>query len=155
MLVAATLAFDSASPDRMAAQDQGLRVDRSFHRIGPGGKRTLLAEGEKLKPGEMVEVVLTMKAGRELPYVHLRDPIPAGLEPLIQLSGYESGAYRVSRTGETDFFLSSLTDWNRTRSYFLRAVTPGSAVALPARAECMYQPEIHGQSAERRILVGE
>lgn len=155
MLVAATLGFESAAPDRMAAADQGIRVERTFHRVGPGGKRRVLGDGEKLKSGELIEVVLTMTAGRDLPYVHLRDPIPAGLEPLIQLSGYESGAYRVSRTGETDFFISSLSDWNRTQRYFLRAVTPGNAVALPARAECMYQPEIHGQSGERRIEIGD
>ena len=71
----------------------------------------------------------------------------------MQLSGYESGAYRENRTGETDFFISALSPWNRAHRYHLRAVTAGESLALPARAECMYAPEVSGQSGQRRIGI--
>ena len=101
----------------------------------------------------MVEVELKVVTDGERNYVHLRDPIPAGLEPLFQLSGYEGGAYRENRAGETDFFISSLSSWNSVQRYQLRAVTKGMGTALPARAECMYAPEIFGQSDLRVIEV--
>jgi uncharacterized protein YfaS (alpha-2-macroglobulin family) len=104
----------------------------------------------------LVEVELSLEptdAGR-LSFVHLRDPIPAGLEPLVQSSGYAEGAYRECRTGETHFFFSSLSRWNSTQTYHLRAVTPGTSIALPPHAECMYAPDIFGHGAARKIKVG-
>ncbi len=103
--------------------------------------------------GELIEVELKVAADGERNFVHLRDPIPAGLEPLFQLSGYEGGAYRESRGGEIDFFFSSLSPWNSVQKYQVRAVTKGLGMALPARAECMYAPELFGQSGRRVIEV--
>jgi hypothetical protein len=102
----------------------------------------------------LVEVELTLRADGEPRFVHLRDPVPAGLEPLVQLSGYEAGSYRESRTGESHFFLSRLSPWNGKHRYWLRAVTRGTAAALPPRAECMYAPEVSGQGNARTVEVG-
>ncbi len=153
VMVSATMSFDSASPARMVPADRGIGVERNYYRFVAEGQRKLLAEGEKLKIGELVEVELTLTADDRPGFVHLSDPVPAGLEPLMQLSGYESGAYRENRTGETDFFIADLTPWNRVHRYYLRAVTSGVGLALPARAECMYAPEISGQSGQRGIEV--
>ena len=153
VMVSATMRFDSASPARMVPADKGIGVERNYYRVATKGQRKLLAEGEKLKVGELVEVELILAAAGDPGYVHLCDPVPAGLEPLMQLSGYEAGAYRENRTGETDFFISGLSSWNRVHRYYLRAVTSGTGLALPARAECMYAPEIAGQSGQRRIGI--
>jgi uncharacterized protein YfaS (alpha-2-macroglobulin family) len=149
----AALGNESGLPGKMKALGAGIQVERCYFRVAEDGRRTLLAEGAKLRVGDLVEVELEMDSYDEPSYVHLRDPIPAGLEPLVQLSGYEGGAYRESRSGETDFFLSSLSPWNRVQRYQLRAVTKGVGTALPARAECMYAPEIYGQSGLRTIEV--
>ena len=153
VMISASMTFDSALPARMEATNQGLKVERQYFRVEENGKKRLLAEGEKLRVGELVEVVLTLSTDDEPSYVHLRDPLPAGLEPLVQLSGYERSTYRESRTGETGFFISRLSRWNREQRYFLRAVTKGKGTALPARAECMYAPELSGQSRLREIEI--
>ena len=153
VMVSATMSFDSASPARMVPAEDGIGVERNYYRVAAKGQRKLLVEGEKLKIGELVEVELILTAADAPGYVHMCDPVPAGLEPLMQLSGYESGAYRENRTGETDFFISALSPWNRAHRYHLRAVTAGESLALPARAECMYAPEVSGQSGQRRIGI--
>lgn len=153
VMAMASLGYESGLAGRMEPVSAGIQVERRYFRVADDGKRTILAEGAKLQVGEVLEVELKVTSDDELSYVHLRDPIPAGLEPLMQLSGYEGGAYRESRSGETDFFISTLSHWNRVQSYHLRAVTRGAGTALPARAECMYAPEVSGQSGRRVIEV--
>ena len=153
VMAMASLGYESGLAGRMEPVSAGIQVERRYFRVADDGKRTILAEGAKLQVGEVLEVELKVTSDDELSYVHLRDPIPAGLEPLMQLSGYEDGAYRESRSGETDFFISTLSHWNRVQSYHLRAVTKGAGTALPARAECMYAPEVSGQSGRRVIEV--
>jgi hypothetical protein len=151
--VVAVVSYDSASTGQMAAVDGGIGVERRYFRITQDGGRRELLEGEALSVGDLVEVEVRMTSDQERSFVHLRDPIPAGLEPLVELSGYEADAYRESRTGETHFFMTELSSWNKVQRYHLRAVTRGSGVALPARAEGMYAPSVFGQSAGRRIVV--
>jgi alpha-2-macroglobulin len=153
VMAIASMGFLSDSAERMTAKKAGLEVERHYFRVAMNGTRQLLADGEKVATGDLIEVVLKVTADGERNYVHLRDPIPAGLEPLYQLSGYEGGAYRESRGGETDFFFSSLSPWNSVQRYQLRAVTKGSGTALPTRAECMYALELFGQSGLRVIEV--
>jgi uncharacterized protein YfaS (alpha-2-macroglobulin family) len=153
IMAIASMSYDSTAAGRMAASNDGIAVERRYFRVNENGKRVILADGEKVSVGELIEVELKVMTEDGLSYVHLRDPIPAGLEPLEQLSGYDGGAYRESRHGETSFFFSSLSSWNQIQRYRLRAVTEGDATALPARAECMYAPEIGGQSGLRKIEV--
>jgi hypothetical protein len=147
------LTYQSSSTARMGAMNQGIRVEREYFRVDGEGKKSRLEGAGKLRVGELVQVTLKIRGDGVMNHVHLRDPLPAGLEPLVPLSGYERGAYRENRTGESHFFLSGLSEWNAEQSYFLRAVTPGKAVALPARAECMYLPEVFGQDEVRVIEV--
>ena len=139
----------------MQAKTAGIAVERTYSRVNPDGGRTLLEKGERLRVGDLIEVKLQAvgQGEGERRFVHLLDPLPAGLEPVHQTSGYEGGAYRESRLGETHFYLSRLSRWNGVQRYFLRAVTPGKALALPARAECMYSLEIWGQSERAEVEV--
>jgi len=153
VMAMASMSYESTDARWMGASNKGIEVERRYFRVKENGERAILEDGEKVSVGELIEVELKVKAEDGLSYVHLRDPIPAGLEPLEQLSGYDGGAYRESRHGETSFFFASLSNWNRVQRYQLRAVTVGDGTALPARAECMYAPEIAGQSGLRRIEV--
>jgi uncharacterized protein YfaS (alpha-2-macroglobulin family) len=153
VLLWSSVTYESALPARMAKMDRGLQVEREYFRVDASGKKSRLEEGGKLRVGELVEVTLKVQGDGAMNHVHLRDPLPAGLEPLVPLSGYERGVYRENRTGESHFFISRLTGWNEEQSYYLRAVTPGKAVALPARAECMYLPEVFGQDGMRVIEI--
>lgn len=151
--VSASVSHLSEKLERMGAAAEGIEVVRNYHRVGPDGARKLVGDGEPLRVGELVEVELVARAPAGLEFVHLTDPIPAGLEPLVQSSGYDSGCYRESRNGETHLFFSELDAWNGIQRYTLRAVTPGRGMALPARAECMYSPAVSGQSERRTIVV--
>lgn len=153
VFVTATATYQSSAAQHMKAQSEGVKVNRQYFLSDEKGKRTLLKEGDTVKSGSLIEVVITLTSKVELGFLHLRDPIPAGLEPLIQTSGYEQGAYRESRTGEAHFFLTRLTPWNNQHRYWLRAVTAGTSSALPPHAECMYAPDIHGQGGMQTIKV--
>ena len=145
----ASVTHPSTDPEAMSAAGAGLTLARRYFRIEPDGERTLLAAEEKVKAGEIIEVELAIDSKEDREFLHLRDPIPAGLEPLMPLSGYRNGAYQESRTGESHFFLSKLASWNRIHRYRLSVVTGGKSLALPARVECMYSPETYGQSDAR------
>ena len=138
----------------MMDEESGLKLERQYFRVDQNGKRALVKEGDALKVGEMIEVMLRIDADEPREFLHLRDPIPAGLEPLIQLSGYHQSAYRESRTGESHFFISELSNWNKEHRYTLSVVTEGVCLALPAHVECMYSPEIRGRSSARRFTIG-
>ena len=149
----ASISYLSGDEEVMSARNDGLKVDRKYYRKGVDGRETLLADGETIQVGELIKVVLDISADGAREYLHLRDPIPAGLEQLTQLSGYDNGAFRQSRTGEMHFFISELSQWNRRHSYILSAVTEGTSLALPTQVECMYAPDLRGQSAARKVVV--
>lgn len=148
-----SMTFPSPDPKTMLSETAGLDLMRHYYRVTANGNRELIKEGEVLKVGEMIEVELLIDAGQPREFLHLRDPIPAGLEPLMQLSGYDHGAYRESRTGESHFFITELSPWNRRHRYILSVVTEGTSLALPAQVECMYSPEIRGRSSARQMTI--
>ena len=149
----ASASFDSSADERMAATDSGIRVERSYFRVGVDGSRTELGPDPVVKVGEVIEIELRLSPDHGLPFVHLVDPLPAGFEPVIQNSGYQDGAYRESRTGECGFFFSEISPWNAVQRHTVRAVTRGLSHALPARAECMYAPETAGRSERVKVRV--
>ena len=149
----ASISYLSGDEEVMSARNDGLKVYRKYYRKGVDGRETLLADGETIQVGELIKVVLDISADGAREYLHLRDPIPAGFEQLTQLSGYDNGAFRQSRTGEMHFFISELSQWNRRHSYILSAVAEGTSLALPTQVECMYAPDLRGQSAARKVVV--
>jgi hypothetical protein len=151
--MAASMSHRTSEEALMQASEDGLKVERKYYRLGPGEARTLIAEDEELKVGEMIEVVLEISADGPRGFLHVRDAIPAGLEQLIQLSGFHQGAFRQNRTGEAHFFLNELRGGSRRLSYPLNVVTEGVSLALAAQVECMYAPDLRGQSDSRKFTV--
>ncbi|MFT7172857.1 MAG: hypothetical protein ACI9NQ_001073 [Paracoccaceae bacterium] len=149
----AAITHPSSDPRAMKSEEGGLKLKRQYFRVNADRNRTLLKEGDVLKVGEMIEVILRIDSDESREFLHLRDPIPAGLEPMMQLSGYHQSAYRESWTGESHFFISELSHWNRNHRYTLSVVTEGVCLALPAHVECLYSPEIRGRSAARRFSI--
>ncbi|MEN8681074.1 MAG: hypothetical protein ABF391_13605, partial [Akkermansiaceae bacterium] len=66
---------------------------------------------------------------------------------------FHQGAFRQNRTGEAHFFLNELRGGSRRLSYPLNVVTEGVSLALPAQVECMYAPDLRGQSDSRKFTV--
>ena len=83
VMVIASMSYDSGAARRMEALKEGIGVERRYFRVRENGERVILSEGEKVAVGELIEVELKINAEGGLSYVHLRDPIPAGLEPSI------------------------------------------------------------------------
>jgi hypothetical protein len=151
--VAASTCHPTSDTKLMQASEDGLKLERNYYSLSQGGGRILISEDEKLKVGEVIQVVLVVSTDVPREFLHVRDAIPAGLEQLNQLSGYRSGAFQQSRTGEAHFFLNNLEMGERRLSYTVNVVTEGRSLALPAQVECMYAPDFRGQSGARRIEV--
>lgn len=150
----AVVAYPSTDPKAMQREDAGMTLTRRYYRVSEKNGRQLVREGEELKVGEVIEVELLIDSKVPRSFLHLRDPIPAGLEPMIQSSGYVDGTYRESRTGEAHFFITELSNWTRRHRYLASVVTEGVCQALPAQVECMYSPEVRGKTSLRQLIIG-
>jgi hypothetical protein len=132
-----------------------------FKRVLEDGEWILapLAEGERLEPGDQVEVHLSIRAKHAAEYLHLRDPRPAGFEPETLTSGYswELGlpVYEEIRDSGTNFFLEWLPVGEYALKYRLRANLAGSFKAAPAQLQSMYAPEFAAYSAGDLLQIGD
>ena len=155
-----------------AEAGRGLKVARRW--LTADGKATV--DPGKLATGQIVRVELTISADREMDNVVVEDLLPAGLEvenPRLAGTAVSSPA---SASDEGDPFAASeirplpligQPDIRDDRvvlftrmpagvckyEYLARAVTAGTFVAPPLRAECMYDRSIFGQTAAGTVTV--
>jgi uncharacterized protein YfaS (alpha-2-macroglobulin family) len=154
--------------DSMAAEDKGIRIRRSYAKLlytqDPKGKwevKRVPLEGA-LRSGDEVEVSLRLTARSAYENLMLEDFFPAGMEVVRKpeefmrtwcgwwFRGYD---HEEARDDRMVYFLDRVYDGERTFNYILRAETPGSFIALPARAELMYYPGIGGHSGSDRFRI--
>jgi len=107
---------------------------------------------DKVGTGERLLVRVTLTAPRDLDYVMIEDPLPAGCEVL---DGTAAGPFdwQERRDDRQVFFLSHVKQGPVVLTYVLQAVHLGAFTALPARASAMYMPEVNGRSAGHRLSV--
>ena len=159
-------AFASAawhySTERLPAEDRGdfFSVSRKYFRRATNGRElvlTPLAEGAVLKPGDEIEVQLSLRTKHEAEYVHLRDPRAAGLEPENAVSRWKWDLgiawYEEIRDSATNFFFERLPVGQYTFRYRLRANMAGTFRVGPAAVESMYAPEFNAFSAGSILVV--
>jgi uncharacterized protein YfaS (alpha-2-macroglobulin family) len=150
---------------------------------GVVSERVALNDGETVKSGERVEVVLTVEAKNNYEYLLFEDLKPAGLEAVQVRSGQslyirelKSGAlndknaalmnfakddftgrsrwvYQELRDRKVAMFIDRLPQGVWQLSYELRAEAPGSFHGLPVLGHAMYIPEIRTNGSETRIRV--
>ncbi len=150
---------------------------------GTAFERRQLQEGQALKSGDRVEVILTLEAKNDLTYLMLEDLKPAGLESVGVQSGSGTPARRLSRAAlqqrqasgvvqppsddyamrrhvyrelrdrKVAFFVDRLEQGLWEIRYQMRAEVPGRFHALPVVAEAMYAPDIRANSREQRVEV--
>lgn len=149
----ATVRYDTDAAEHLTASSNGLQIHRNYYLIRNGEDPLPIENGAEVIAGDLIEVELKVNAPQPRDFVHISDPIPAGLEPLHQLSGQENGAYRETRLGEFHLFIQRLDRWNGTFRYRCHAVTPGTSHALPTRVECMYAPSIFGSTPSATLTV--
>ncbi|HJP92651.1 MAG TPA: alpha-2-macroglobulin family protein [Pyrinomonadaceae bacterium] len=132
-------------------------------------ERIPLNDGETVKSGDRVEVVLTIEAKNNYEYLLFEDLKPAGLEAVQIRSGdnlyireLKSGGgftdrtrrvYQELRDRKVALFIDHLPEGVWELRYEMRAEAPGAFHALPVLGHAMYVPEIRTNGAETRVRV--
>jgi len=108
---------------------------------------------------DWVRVRLTIKAPRDLSYVLIEDPFPAGCEvnergdsSEVTDWGYWWSSVDI-RDDKIAFFCRTFPKGEHTIEYNLHARTPGSYHVMPAISEPMYSPDVHAESSESQVTV--
>jgi uncharacterized protein YfaS (alpha-2-macroglobulin family) len=136
---------------------------------GVVAERVLLNDGETVKSGDRIEVVLTVEAKNNYEYLLFEDLKPAGLEAVQIRSGeslyvreLKSGGgftgrqrwvYQELRDRKVALFIDKLPEGIWQLSYEMRAEVPGQFHALPVLGHAMYVPEIRTNGAETRLRI--
>jgi len=153
--VSATLRFTDTGP-AIEAASSGLRVERTFWLVEPasggqkGMKRARIEEAVPTR--SLLDVDVTVTVDRAAEFVMVESPHAAGFEPELDFEGvYEGGVPKAvladhvdRRDDRTVFFVKSLAPGTYVFRHRVRATHVGSFTALPASAEQMYAPAIHG-----------
>ena len=160
-------AFASAtwhfSTETLPKEERGdfFSVSRSYFRRENNGKEFTLSpqkEGATLKPGDQLEVHLSLRAKHAAEYVHLRDPRGAGFEPESTTSGYKWNTgvsfYEETRDSGANFFFSDLPVGEYTFTYRVRANMAGTFRVGPATVQSIYAPEFNAYSTGAVLKVG-
>jgi uncharacterized protein YfaS (alpha-2-macroglobulin family) len=108
------------------------------------------------KTGDLLKVVVYLKAGRDYEYVQLKDLRPAGTEPVSALSEYKYqdglSYYQVTKDVATNFFISYLNKGSYVFEYELRVAQPGNFSTGVTSIQCMYAPEFNAHSEGSRVV---
>ena len=131
--------------------------------------RVPLKDGETVKSGDRIEVVLTVEAKNNYEYLLFEDLKPAGLEAVQIRSGsgltireLKSGGgftgrgrwvYQELRDRKVALFIDKLPEGIWQISYEMRAEVPGAFHALPVLGHAMYVPEIRTNGSETHLRV--
>ena len=154
--------------------DQGIRIGRTYAPYVEVGTRPAATA---YKAGDLVRVTLTLTLTKERRFVAVRDPLPAGFEPVEswfatsaatlareQDRGGEPGDWttwwqrggfdHVERHDDRiELFATRLSEGRHSFSYVARATTAGTFRTAPAHAEEMYVPEVFGRTATAIIEI--
>ncbi len=144
--------------DQIAAEDRGILL----HREHCGAEGPLIQPLDpcipraQVRPGDMVDVRLTLIVPEERHFVMLDAPYPAGMEPAAGvLPGSDAGDSRLPapfahgepRADRAIFFARTLPPGTYHISYRLRAAIPGTYRVLPAVVSELYFPEVWGRTS--------
>jgi uncharacterized protein YfaS (alpha-2-macroglobulin family) len=152
------------STEKLPAEDRGdfFRVSRRyFLRENTGREWVLrpLGEGAVLRPGDELEVQISLRTKHEAEYVHLRDPRGAGFEPVGTASRWKwdlgLSYYKEIRDSATNFFFERLPVGEYTFRYRVRATMGGSFRVGPATVQSMYAPEFNAFSSGAVLSISE
>lgn len=161
--------------DKVDAVSRGIAVTRSYALMDTPDK---LITGARVN--DVILVRLTVVAERDLHYLVLEDPFPAGCEPIdtslattsmaapwptmervvSSLSGegewgwcWKWADHTELRDDRAALFAEYLPAGTYEYVYALRCTTPGAYLALPAEAYEMYFPDTFGRSEGARMVI--
>jgi hypothetical protein len=148
----------------LPALDAGFIVRRSYAAVDDPADVTRLPDGGiKIRLGAKVQVTLEALVTSRRYEVALVDPLPAGFETVNEALATSERAARNELDAHWDFtnlrderseaFALEMGEGLHRFSYTVRAKTPGTFVAAPAKAEEMYSPETFGRSSSQTVVI--
>jgi uncharacterized protein YfaS (alpha-2-macroglobulin family) len=146
--------------DRITAAQTNIRIERKYFiqkQTDAGAVLVAIDATHQPKTGDLLKVVVNLKADRDFEYVQLKDLRPAGTEPVDALSAYkyQDGLYyyQVTKDVATNFFISYLNKGNYVFEYQLRVAQPGDFSTGITTVQSMYAPEFNAHSSGGRISI--
>ena len=160
--------YYTREPKPAPAGSVALNVVREYFKLVPEAAPNRIVYAEQpfdgtAKSGDVVIVRLTVNATEEQSYLEIEDPIPAGFEFIEQENLYELKArpdwwafYCTRREFHDDRAALFSTKFARGQGrfhYMLKAVTPGTFQANPARVLPMYEPARQASTRSATVTV--
>jgi TonB-dependent SusC/RagA subfamily outer membrane receptor len=146
--------------DKITSSKTDIQLERKYFilkQTDSGSVLTAVDMQHQPKTGDLLKVVMYLKAGRDFEYLQLKDMRPAGTEPVDVLSNYkyQDGLYyyQVTKDVATNFFISNLNKGNYVFEYRLRVIQPGNFSTGITSVQSMYAPEFNAHSEGIRLLI--
>ena len=151
----------TASPEEIAAQGSGFKLQRSLRVLRDGKWKTLSGKQKNthftLKVGDHVRWVYTLKADRDFDHVALKSTRPAALESKNPFSGmtWMNGlsAYRMVRDAENEYFFEHLAKGKHTFYDEMVVIRSGEFSGGISTVQCTFAPEFIAHSSALDVLV--
>lgn len=116
-----------------------------------------ITQKNPVKVGDIVTARMIIKVGREMEFVHLKDPRAVCFEPMGQLSGYRYGGgtwfYLEIKDAATNFFFERLSKGMYVLELNYRVSRTGTYSAGFATLQSAYAPDFSAHSAAVNITV--
>lgn len=99
--------------DQIESFGNGLLLDRVFYKVvaDKGGERLVeIKEGDKLSPGDLVEIVCRIQNSENRSYVILSSPLPASLVAMDERSGYFISYYKEIKGSSIEYYFNLLPE---------------------------------------------
>ena len=168
-----------ATGEAMKAGEAGFRVEREYYLLERREKKGKIIYRKKkiegvLPSGAEIFVKLKVTPERDMEYVMVEDPLPAGCEVITDTDGYQidgedayggRGDYRYRRywnywyadrdvrDEKITFFATRMDNRTREMTYIMRTQIPGRYGVMPATAMLMYYPEVRGNSGAGELGI--
>jgi len=146
--------------DKITSSKTDIQLERKYFiqkQSDSGPAFTEVDSQHQPKTGDLLKVIVYLKAGRDFEYIQLKDMRPAGTEPVDMISSfkYQDGLYyyQVTKDVATNFFISKLNKGNYVFEYRLRVVQPGNYSTGISTVQSMYAPEFNAHSQGTRMLI--
>ncbi|MEA3401538.1 MAG: alpha-2-macroglobulin family protein [Armatimonadota bacterium] len=142
-----------------------LVLERTYRQVKTPARRglalldqTVPGRRTRYRSGDVVEVTLTVRAGRAHEFLVIEDPIPAGCEVIDRgrLRQWEWDRWwsdQIVRDEMVAFAVKFLPIGARTLSYRMRAEVPGRYRAMPTVAYNMYDPTVRSYGAADEFVI--
>lgn len=146
--------------DKIAAAKSAISITKELFILKHTDKGQVLEKNSDNRPlqiGDKVRVKLVVRTDRDLEYVHIKDARAACLEPKDVLSEYKTignvGAYQQTGDISTSFFIDHLSKGTYVLEYDTYVNAKGTYSSGIATAQCMYAPEVIGNSKGESIII--